>query len=330
MTRNRSFWWAMFSCTWLLSPACESSEQIGSACKHGVCPQAITPSSELCAAVEASVSLGVTNAFIGTALKQLGAICLPSEPRQSSDGTVECTVEWTIPQPPEDFAIAGEPAPVDCNDAPFLSPAPAAAEHVCEMRQLTSAQRDAGEDGWFLNTHNDECRSDAQASVTFSLAARPSNGTRIDLRCLEAHVLEPDADASAAIEPVPIAECSSLPSRPARGIGAGCVPQLVPEHGFDPRQRVLEIGSRACTTGVCLVNQLDGDPRPGCVVDDEPPQFRKCPTDSEIEHSVYCSCRCDAPEGEPECECPSGFMCEPMFQDAPAGIRGGYCIRNDT
>ena len=82
---------------------------------------------------------------------------------------------------------------------------------------------------------------------------------------------------------------------------------------------------------MCLVNELEGDPRPGCRPPERPLFLgTPCPTESEIERSVYCSCRCDAPEGEPECECPSGFMCEPMFQDAPAGIRGGYCIRNDT
>jgi hypothetical protein len=53
-------------------------------------------------------------------------------------------------------------------------------------------------------------------------------------------------------------------------------------------------------------------------------------SENEIERSVYCACRCDAREGVPECERPSGFTCEPMFRDAPDGIRGGYCIRNDT
>ena len=101
---------------------------------------------------------------------------------------MECEVEWTIPQPPADFAIPGEPAPVDCNDAPFLGPAPGAAEPVCEVRQLSSTQLAAGEEGWFLNTQNDECRDESQASVTFTLGARPTNGTRIDIRCLEACV----------------------------------------------------------------------------------------------------------------------------------------------
>jgi hypothetical protein len=56
----------------------------------------------------------------------------------------------------------------------------------------------------------------------------------------------------------------------------------------------------------------------------------RCPNDKEIDRSVYCSCRCDAPEGDPGslCECGEGFGCFATIEDAPPGIRGSYCVRS--
>ena len=45
---------------------------------------------------------------------------------------------------------------------------------------------------------------------------------------------------------------------------------------------------------------------------------------------MYCSCRCNAPDGTDECKCPSGFACVDALQDGPDALRGGYCVREGT
>jgi hypothetical protein len=48
---------------------------------------------------------------------------------------------------------------------------------------------------------------------------------------------------------------------------------------------------------------------------------------------VYCSCRCDGPNsGEDYCECPNGFVCEPLVPDLGLGsdIVGSYCVKEGS
>ena len=113
-------------------------------------------------------------------------------------------------------------------------------------------------------------------------------------------------------------------------VGDPCVPEQVPEGGFLASETYLETSSVQCVTRLCLVRELDGDPNQICgeaEVDSD-----ECVTENEIERSVYCSCRCGAPEGSsvPTCGCPGGFICEEILETGGDGLRGSYCVRDPT
>jgi hypothetical protein len=120
-------------------------------------------------------------------------------------------------------------------------------------------------------------------------------------------------------------------------VGDPCVPEKVPKEGFLPSETYLEVSSVQCATRVCLVRDLDGDPRnlqeDGCPRNPDPlddPADSTCVFASDVEQSVYCSCRCAAPAGSdlPTCGCPDGFICEEVLETGGDGIRGSYCIRD--
>lgn len=311
--------------------ACDSNQQIASSCRRGVCPQAITPRADFCAVTQTSVEFAVTN-LPSQPKKTVGAVCLTDALPQRSEGTVDCSVYWHIPQPPEDFALEGELSIEVCEDAPFLSQSDRA-DGACVVHQLTTAELADGDEGWFYDDESAESQTECRwgkQRIAFTPEARPTNGARMQFACITSQTLEDgspgasgsDADAGASELP---AQCSTLPVGDGRGVGNACVPRIIDANGFDPRQSTIELGAPECSTGICLINQLDGDPSAECVETEE----RKCPHDQEIERAVYCTCRCNAPAGEPEgCECPSGFSCVDMFSEAPAGIRGGYCVDN--
>ena len=107
-------------------------------------------------------------------------------------------------------------------------------------------------------------------------------------------------------------------------VGDACGSAIVPEAGFDPRERSVSTASPGCGDGVCVVDQLDGDPSPKC----RPSDNLRCASKAEVEQAVYCSCRCDAPEGYAQCACPEGFRCETLLRQGSDHLRGGYCVRD--
>ena len=110
-------------------------------------------------------------------------------------------------------------------------------------------------------------------------------------------------------------------------VGAPCLPEQIPEDGFDKREAYIESSSVQCETRVCMVYRLNGDPTEGCVAT----ETKMCPTPKEVESSVYCTCRCDSGNtGFAECECPDGFSCVEVLSKGGPGVRGGYCVRNDS
>lgn len=124
-------------------------------------------------------------------------------------------------------------------------------------------------------------------------------------------------------------------------VGDPCLPEQVPERGFDHSESYVESGSVQCETRVCLVYKLGGDPREGCVPSGdrncvasagapcEP--VVECPTQEQIDDHVYCSCRCDSGDtGLAECECPTGFACAEVLEQGDEGVRGRYCVRKST
>jgi hypothetical protein len=120
-------------------------------------------------------------------------------------------------------------------------------------------------------------------------------------------------------------------------VGDPCIPEKVPDGGFLAKEIYLETNSLQCATRVCLVDGLDGDPKnveeDGCPLDPDPlgDVPSTCVAQSEIDESVYCSVRCDAPEdagGAPTQSCPSGFTCQLILESGAEGRRGSYCIKD--
>lgn len=112
------------------------------------------------------------------------------------------------------------------------------------------------------------------------------------------------------------------------GVGDPCVPDVVPAGGFAAGVTYLATGLAECETGVCLVRGLMGDPN-NLQEDSCPLGNATCVSTSEVERSIYCSCRCDAGGAVPTCDCPSGFMCEDISETGDAR-RLGYCVREDA
>ncbi len=112
-------------------------------------------------------------------------------------------------------------------------------------------------------------------------------------------------------------------------VGDPCAPEAVPLGGFLASETYLETSSVQCATRVCLARGLMGDPN-NIQEDDCPRGEATCVPASEVERSVYCSCRCDAPGGGglPTCGCPGGFICEEVLETGGPGIVGSYCIRD--
>lgn len=120
-------------------------------------------------------------------------------------------------------------------------------------------------------------------------------------------------------------------------VGAPCLPEQIPENGFDPSEAYIETSSVQCETRVCLVYELEGDPSEDCVPQtcadplDTECQAVVCPTQEEIDARIYCSCRCKAPSAEfAECECPDGYTCEEVLQEGGPGVAGSYCVNSNT
>ena len=116
-------------------------------------------------------------------------------------------------------------------------------------------------------------------------------------------------------------------SASAEHVGDPCLPFLVPNGGFDDAQAYVEGSSTQCGSSACLVYHLSGDPREGCIPSGGGTQ---CATAQQIEERVYCSCRCDAPDGFTECACPNDYSCVTLIESGPAEIQGGYCVRNGS
>ena len=131
---------------------------------------------------------------------------------------------------------------------------------------------------------------------------------------------------------VVVAGCST----PA--VGDPCLPEQVPESGFDDKEAYIESSSVQCETRVCIVFRLKGDPREDCKPGPNPScageemcEDITCPSQGEIDERVYCTCRCDSGEsGFAECECPDGFSCFPVLEQGGPGVRGSYCVRDGT
>jgi hypothetical protein len=289
--------------------------------------------------------------------------CLPREFHVDADGTVPCVITQATYQAP------------DCGcTAPGTRPAPPGIAAAVRARLETLGQC-GGATGRTCESYclcqEDQFTGATQEQCRTSPATIPEAGwCYIDV--------EQGIGSPALVEPCPAsqrrklrfgegskqpgritfiacAEHDSLPSLgPARGgaIGEACIPsnEAVPTFsGSDSDEVSVEIGSRQCSSGLCLSNHFGG--RVTCPygqdVDSNPPECRVPgsgelvtiavePQDSTRRsmESVYCSCRCAGPGPGPFCPCPQGYSCTPLVDDiglpASSAIAGSYCIKEGT
>ncbi|MGF1469691.1 MAG: hypothetical protein ACFCGT_26505 [Sandaracinaceae bacterium] len=111
------------------------------------------------------------------------------------------------------------------------------------------------------------------------------------------------------------------------GVGDPCLPEAIPEGGFDPNESQLETSSVQCRTRTCLVFQLEGDPEEIC---DPANPVPDCVAQAQVDARVFCSCRCSGAGdlNAPLCNCPNDFVCvEDLIGGGGGGVEGGYCVR---
>jgi hypothetical protein len=114
----------------------------------------------------------------------------------------------------------------------------------------------------------------------------------------------------------------------APAVGDPCLPEQVPDDGFEISEAYIESSSVQCQTRVCMVWKLQGAPAGSapCVKDPN-----KCAPQPEVDKKVYCTCRCDAGNSRfAECTCPSGYTCTPVLEQGSEGVRGSYCVLSET
>lgn len=113
-------------------------------------------------------------------------------------------------------------------------------------------------------------------------------------------------------------------------VGDPCIPEQIPEGGFDPSEAYIESSSVQCETRVCMVWHLSGAPA-GTPTCDQSADKTKCADPDKVDKSIYCTCRCDAGNTRfASCTCPTGYTCTPVLEQGSEGVRGSYCVLNST
>jgi hypothetical protein len=121
-------------------------------------------------------------------------------------------------------------------------------------------------------------------------------------------VAAPALDLGDGALDISAASCLGASSESAAGVGDACSPAIEPPQGYAPREAYIQTGASECETGTCMAYQVGS-------------------ASSTLGPSgIYCTCRCDAPEGG-GCECPNGFSCVTVATDVAPHLDGGYCVR---
>lgn len=101
-------------------------------------------------------------------------------------------------------------------------------------------------------------------------------------------------------------------------VGEPCLPEQIPDDGFNSAETYIETSSVQCESRVCIVHQFQG--HPDNVADEE-----------VLKERIHCSCRCAAPSADfDECDCPAGYTCKEVLEEGGPGNQGGYCINVKT
>jgi hypothetical protein len=254
--------------------------------------------------------------------EHLSAPCIVRAHAREEDGSITCDVFWELP-----MASDAAGAIAACEDRPFLKPAGLSSRggQRCKVAQRVVQDEAAvpGEgdpQGWYYDDFSiaaRACADNDQSRIAFTDGAQPPPGATASLRCLRTHA-----------EQSPVPACLPGPEvASADHVGDPCLTHVVPEFGFEASDAYVEPVSDSCGGAACIVYHLGGDPSDDCI---EQPAELMCATPDEIEERVYCSCRCDGPEGLPTCACPDDYSCVPFIQTGPLNGQGSYCVRNGS
>lgn len=114
----------------------------------------------------------------------------------------------------------------------------------------------------------------------------------------------------------------------APGVGDPCIPEQIPDNGFDKSEAYIESSSVQCQTRVCMVYHLEGAPPESLNCMRRP---ETCAKMADVNDLVYCTCRCDSGNARfASCTCPSGYVCTPVLEQGSEGVRGSYCVLSTT
>lgn len=164
-----------------------------------------------------------------------------------------------------------------------------------------------------------------------------------------------------ALHSVNVITCGGVTSHMPAGAGAGaalgrpCVPLDEADstfRGFSVADVTLDLGTPACSSGICLANHFAG--RVSCpygqTSDDLESGAESCfvpgselsvtvPVNPQMlvrraDEVVTCSCQCDGPGPGPYCDCPDSMVCAQLIDSVglPAADAhvGSYCINRGT
>jgi hypothetical protein len=259
-------------------------------------------------------------------------MCLLGAP--ALDEGRDCQMYWAFndAQLPSGEMLRG------CDDLAFLEavddPTPGVSDfatavgatHVCRVKRVANAE--STDQGWYYTSQ--QRRRMPQTCLALTPDAPVVDNLYIWSSCPATQAIARDGSL---IDSEP--QLCSLPADSAKhasSVGADCQLTTIPEGGLRESTVYVETNSADCETGVCLAYRIEGDPE--CDASDMtscgPGQVPLLP--SEVGKRVYCSCRCDAPEGDPGdfCECGPGYSCVPALYDGPSGVRGSYCVKQGT
>ncbi|HKO90044.1 MAG TPA: hypothetical protein VJU61_02765 [Polyangiaceae bacterium] len=115
-------------------------------------------------------------------------------------------------------------------------------------------------------------------------------------------------------------------------LGKACVPEEIPSgpagSGFSFHDTQLTT-AKECGGDPCIVHRLDNGSDGGLLADptvlcSEEDPIAGCVNASQLEHSVYCTCRCDGPDRN--CLCPDDYACQQVLTVGPDQRSGSYCV----
>ncbi|HKP62869.1 MAG TPA: hypothetical protein VJV78_39310 [Polyangiales bacterium] len=288
---------------------CESTHEIGSECPDDICPRALGRAEPACLVRESSNILYLTPDPDTDPITSDVCVFTTHQPGDLADCRVYVGFDRGVTLP------NGKPVQ-SCSDVPGLDDADVTLRSAGDVALVCQARRATGEpdsEGFY---YVDDYRGFPPGTqcVRFTSGIPIQAGVTISPFCAGAQTLARDGRLTETDPGV-----CSLPedsAAHAEDVGRACTPTSRPNRGFGESLAYVETGSRDCATGACLIYQL----------------FSENPTKEDIAQRRYCSCRCDAPGGDPGdlCACKPGFSCVPTLAEGPPGVRGSYCVKTGT